>query len=220
MATDFATRHGGEAQMDNDTTVFVIDDDSAVLRSLHWLIESVGLNVECFDSAKSFLAKFDLNRSGCIVLDVRMPGMSGLDLHDHLRAAGCQIPVIMVSAVGDIPIAVRAMKNGAIDFLEKPVSDQVLLDQINRALRADLQQREANSAVGEIAERFATLTKREREVIRLVVQGLSSKEVAQELKASFKTVEAHRAKIMKKMNARSVAHLMHMSLRIPELRPK
>jgi FixJ family two-component response regulator len=198
--------------MSDDPTVFVVDDDRAVRKSLRWLLESVDLKVETFESAREFLEKYEPHRPGCVVLDVRMPGMSGLELQDHLRSAGIDIPVIIITGYGDIPMAVRAMKAGAIDFIEKPVCDQVLLEHIHDALEVDQKRRQVRTNSREVVERLQSLTRREAEVMEYVVQGLSSKEIAKELDVSFKTIEAHRAKIMKKMDAKSVPHLIHMNL--------
>lgn len=196
-------------------TVFVVDDDPAVRKSLCWLMESVGLRVETFASAQEFLAAHDPDQPGCVVLDVRMPGMSGLDLQEQLRERGCRAPIIVMTAYGDVPMAVRAMKSGAVHFFEKPVSEQVLLDFIQRAIADDLSRRASEEQEREIEHRFARLTKRESEVLRMVVDGFSSKEVGARLGVSFKTIEAHRAKIMRKMEADSVPHLIRMYMTLP-----
>lgn len=198
--------------MTENPTVFVVDDDRAMRKSLRWLIESVNLPVETFESAREFLEKYDPTRPGCVVLDVRMPGMSGLELQDYLRSQDIKIPVIIITAYGDVPMAVRAIKAGALDFIEKPVCDQVLLDHIHDALELDRKNRETEAENREIVARYESLTKREAEVMEHVVAGQSSKEIAGELGVSFKTIEAHRAKIMKKMDAKSVPHLIHMNL--------
>lgn len=198
--------------MSDDPTVFVVDDDRAMRKSLRWLLESVELKVETFESAREFLEKYETHRPGCVVLDVRMPGMSGLELQDYLRSEGIHIPIIIITAYGDVPMAVRAMKAGAMDFIEKPVCDQVLLEHIHEALEVDQKRRQVRTNSREVTERLQSLTRREYEVMELVVQGLSSKEIAKKLDVSYKTVEAHRAKIMKKMDAKSVPHLIHMNL--------
>ncbi len=198
--------------MGEEPTVFVVDDDRAVRKSLRWLIESVELNVETFESAQEFLEKYEPHRPGCVVLDVRMPGMSGLELQDHLRTHGIDIPVIIITGYGDVPMAVRAMKAGALDFIEKPVCDQVLLEHIHDALEVDQKRRQVRTNSREVTERLQSLTRREAEVMQFVVAGMSSKEIAKKLDVSFKTIEAHRAKIMKKMDAKSVPHLIHMNL--------
>jgi two-component system, LuxR family, response regulator FixJ len=195
-----------------EPAVFVVDDDRAMRKSLRWLIESVNLRVETFESAREFLDNYDRHRPGCVVLDVRMPGMSGLELQDHLRENEIDIPIIIITAYGDVPMAVRAMKAGAIDFIEKPVCDHVLLEHIHDAIEMDQKRRQVRADNQEVAHRLETLTKREVEVMEMVIAGLSSKEIASELGVSFKTIEAHRAKIMKKMDAKSVPHLIHMNL--------
>lgn len=198
--------------MDSEPTVFVVDDDDNIRASLRFLIESVGLRAQTFASAQAFLENYDPAEPGCVVLDVRMPGMSGLELQDELNARGIEIPVIIVTAYGDIQMAVRAIKAGAVDFVEKPAGEQALLDQIQKAIAKDSEIRETRADQQVVTERFERLTPREREVMELVVDGLSSKEIAAQLGVSFKTVEAHRAKIMKKMEARSVPHLIRLSL--------
>ena len=193
-------------------TVFVVDDDPSFRKSMRWLIESVGLNVQTYASGQEFLDAYDDSVAGCVVMDVRMPGPSGLDLQERLRENGIEIPVIIVTAYGDVPMAVRAMKAGAIDFVEKPFSDQQLLDQIQRAITEDLKNRQDREWSSTIEQRVSQLTPRERQVMDRVVAGLSSKEIGAELGISFKTIEAHRAKIMKKMQARTVSHLIRMNL--------
>ena len=200
--------------MDSSPVVCVVDDDPAMRKSLKWLIESVGVKVQTYSSAAEFLSQYDDTVPGCLVLDVRMPEMGGLDLQEKLQRDGVEIPVIIITGFADVPMAVRAMKAGAIDFVEKPVSDQILLDLIHRAIARDSERREKQEASDVVAERMATLTKREREVMRFVVDGFSSKEIAADLGVSFKTIEAHRAKIMKKMQAKSVPHLIHMNITV------
>jgi len=197
-----------------EATVFVVDDDPAIRKSLRWLIESVGLKVQTYELASEFLERYSPDRPGCLVLDVRIPGMSGLELQEKLRARGYDIPVIIVSGYGDVPMAVRAMKAGAVDFLEKPVSDQVLLDYIQKGIERDIKNKAARLQNKELLERKSTLTRREHEVMDYVVSGFSSREIADKLNVSFKTVEAHRAKIMKKMQAKSVPKLIQMELQI------
>ena len=191
-------------------TVFVVDDDPAVRKSLRWLMESVGLKVQTFGSAAEFLATYNPERPGCVVLDVRMPGMSGLELQEQLHERGNRLPVIIVTAYGDVPMAVRTMKSGAVHFFEKPVSDQVLLDQIQRALAQDLARRQLETQNHHLEKRFSRLTKREIEVLECVIAGMSSREIGLKLGVSYKTVEAHRAKIMRRMEASSVADLMRI----------
>ncbi len=193
-------------------TVFVVDDDEAMRNSLAWLIESEGLRVETFESAQSFLAACYPGRGGCLLLDVRMPGMSGLELQEHLRHRQIRLPVIIITGHGDVPMAVRAMKAGAVDFIEKPFDDETLLATIQRALELDAYQRSQQAGRAEIAARLAQLTPREHEVMLMVTDGMSNKEIANELSVSAKTVEAHRARVMEKMEARSLAELVRMVL--------
>jgi RNA polymerase sigma factor (sigma-70 family) len=190
----------------------VVDDDEAMRNSLAWLIESEGLRVETFDSAQSFLAACYPGRAGCLLLDVRMPGMSGLELQEHLRHRQMRLPVIIITGHGDVPMAVRAMKAGAVDFIEKPFDDETLLATIQRALELDAYQRSQQAGRAEIAARLAQLTPREHEVMLMVTDGMSNKEIANELGVSAKTVEAHRARVMEKMEARSLAELVRMVL--------
>ncbi len=197
-------------------TVFVVDDDEAMRDSLRWLIESVGLPVECHPSAESFLESYYPGRSGCLLLDVRMPGMSGLELQEYLHRHEIHIPVIIITGHGDVPMSVRAMKEGAIDFIEKPFNDELLLDAIRNALAVDEKQREARALRAELAARLATLTPREHEVMEMVTAGRSNKEIASALGVSAKTVEAHRAKVMDKMQAGSLAELVRMSMILGE----
>lgn len=191
-------------------TVYIVDDDQATRKSLRWLVETLGVPVQTFHCAVSFLDAYDPSQPGCLVLDVMMPGMSGLDLQRELRSRGIDIPVIVLTGYGDVPTAVRALKNGAVEFLEKPFNDDVLLDQIRKALALDSRRRRQRVARDEVYERMSRLTPRENEILMLVVEGLSSKEIAAKLEVSFKTVEAHRAKVMRKMEAESVAQLVRL----------
>jgi two-component system, LuxR family, response regulator FixJ len=195
-----------------EATVFVVDDDAAVCDSLRFLIESVGLRVETFASAGAFLAAYEPGTPGCLVLDLRMPGMSGLELQEQMARRGLNLPVIIITAHGDVPAAVRAMRAGAIDFMSKPFSDQALLDRIHQALEKDAQARSERAARDAVAARIALLTPREREVMDLVVSGKANKEIAAVLDLSAKTVETHRARVMDKMQANSVADLVRMAL--------
>jgi RNA polymerase sigma factor (sigma-70 family) len=195
-------------------TVFVVDDDQAMRNSLKWLIESVGVPVESFASADDFLAHFQAGRPGCLVLDVRMPGMSGLELLEHLAQKGLRIPAVIITGHGDVPMAVRAMKSGAVDFIEKPFNDEVLLDAIRRAMAFEEQQRSQYSEHRQIKERLGHLTPREHEVMEMVCDGRSNKEIANMLGVSAKTIEAHRARVMEKMQAGSLAELVRMSLTV------
>jgi RNA polymerase sigma factor (sigma-70 family) len=199
-------------KLSREPTVFVVDDDAALRKSLCWLIESINLKVKTFSSARAFLDSYDPQTPGCLVLDVRMPGMSGLELQAKLSTDGVAIPIIVITGYGDVPMAVRAMRAGAVDFIEKPVSDQVLLDRIQQAIAEDSKRRAARQEQAEFHERLELLTPREREVLRMVVAGLSSREIGEQLDVSFKTIEAHRAKIMKKMEATGVPHLVRMAI--------
>ena len=199
-------------QISAAATVFVVDDDDAMRNSLEWLIESEGHRVETFGSAQAFLDTYYPGRSGCLLLDVRMPGMSGLELQEHLRQQQIRIPVIIITGHGDVPMAVKAMKAGALDFIEKPFDDDTLLATIQRALEVDASQRLQQAGRAEYATRLAQLTPREHEVMLMVTDGKSNKEIANELGVSAKTVEAHRARVMEKMEAHSLAELVRMVL--------
>jgi two-component system response regulator FixJ len=201
-------------------TVFVVDDDQAMRSSLQWLIESVGLSVESFASADEFLRSYYPGRAGCLLLDVRMPGMSGLELQDYLNQHQIEIPVIIITGHGDVHMAVRAMKSGAVDFIEKPFNDEMLLDAIRNALTLDDRRREQRSAKAAIAERLEQLTPREYEVMEMVTSGKSNKEIANVLGVSAKTVEAHRARVMEKMQAGSLAELVRMAISATESDPE
>jgi two-component system response regulator FixJ len=193
-----------------EPTVYVVDDDPGMLKSLRWLIETLGVPVKTFSRPTSFLDAYEAGQPGCLILDVRMPEMDGLDLQQELNQRGIEIPVIMLSGYGNVPTVVRALKRGAIDFLEKPIDDEILLEQVRRALALDERRREARGPLDAVRQRMTRLTPREREVLWLVVDGLLSKEIASRLHISFRTVEAHRAKIMSKMEAMSVAELVRM----------
>jgi RNA polymerase sigma factor (sigma-70 family) len=195
-----------------NATVFVVDDDEAMRNSLKWLVETENLRVETFASAHEFLDAYYPGRAGCILLDVRMPGMSGLDLQAHLRGENIRIPIIIITGHGDVPMAVQAMKAGALDFIEKPFDDELLLSSIRRALALDAEQRLRQESRAELAMRLAQLTPREHEVMEMVTDGKSNKEIANALGVSAKTVEAHRARVMEKMGARSLAELVRMVL--------
>jgi FixJ family two-component response regulator len=195
---------------DDGETVFIIDDEEPVRRSLRYLLEAVKLKVEDFDSAEAFLAAKTTAASGCIVLDVRMPGISGPELMDRLNRGGPSMPIIFLSAHGDVPLAVRAMRGGAIDFLQKPPNSQVFLDCVRRALEHSRRTREERTEAASVEQRLATLTAREREVLEGLIAGRSNKLIARELEISYKTVEAHRGRLMRKMSASSYAELVNM----------
>ena len=197
--------------MPAEPTVFVVDDDQAVRESLRWLVESVGLAVRTHGSAQAFLDEYDPQHPGCLVLDVRMPGASGIELQEDLRDMGSEIPIIFITGHADVATAVRAMKAGAVDFIEKPFSDQLLLDHIHRSIEQDRERRAERARALDIMGRRESLTPRQRRVMDLVVGGSLNRMIAQELGIGVKTVEAHRAKVMEKMKARSVAELVKLA---------
>ena len=203
---------------DPQVTVFVIDDDEAVRNSLRLLLKSVGLPVKMFGSAKEFLPSYDPHQPGCMVLDIRMPGMSGLELLQQLNLRGATIPVVFITGHGDIPMAVEAMQNGAFDFLQKPFRDQDLIDRVQRALERDASTRAQLKATDKIREHLDTLTPREREVLELVTAGKPNKVMAADLGVSQRTIEIHRARVMEKMQARSLAQLVRMVLDLQQPR--
>ncbi|MEW6271707.1 MAG: response regulator [Thermodesulfobacteriota bacterium] len=198
--------------MPSDAIVYVVDDDAAVRDGLRFLVESVDLRVESCASAQAFLDAYDASRPGCLVLDVRLRGMSGLDLQDELAKRGVSIPTIIITGHGDVPMAVRAMKMGAVDFVEKPFNDQQLLDRIQQAIDKDRDRRRDGEERAHMQARLATLSPREREVMDLLVVGKANKEVAEHLGLSTRTVEGHRARLMEKLGCESLAELVRISL--------
>jgi FixJ family two-component response regulator len=195
-------------------TIFVVDDDLAVRDSLKLLLRSVGQAVETYGSAQEFLDAYSEDRPGCLVLDIRMPGMSGLELQQKLNEKHSILPIIFITGHGDVPMAVEAMQAGAVDFIQKPFRDQDLIDRINQALERDSNNRAALGERNDIRKRLETLTPREREVLDLVVHGKANKVIAGDLKLSQRTVEIHRARVMEKMQASSLAHLVRMVLEV------
>lgn len=197
--------------MSSDAIVFVVDDDEAVRQSTAWLIESIGLKVITFTSADEFLENFN-QQQGCIVMDVRMPGMSGLEAQEEMKNRGMTLPLIFITGHGDVPMAVRALKRGAFDFIEKPFNDQLLLDSVQRGLKCNSEAMESFIRNESIDKRISALTPREKEVMMRVTEGKPNKVIAHELSVSIKTVEVHRARMMEKMEAGSVAELVKISL--------
>lgn len=196
--------------------VFVVDDDAAVRESLALLVKSMSLAAETYASAQEFLEHYDGTRPGCLVLDIRMPLMSGLDLQQVLASRGLDVPIIFITGHGDVSMAVQAMRAGAVDFLEKPFKDQDLLDRIYQALELDRRRRAALEDAAAVRARFATLTPREREVLERLVLGQANKVIAVELALSERTVEIHRAKVMSKTAAKSLAELVALVTRLRE----
>jgi two-component system response regulator FixJ len=209
------------APEENDTpqsaqTVFVVDDDPDVRDSLSVLLSSANFQVETFESARAFLASNAFNRAGCLVADVRMPDMDGLELQEEIGKRRSKLPVIIITGHGDVPLAVRAMKAGAVDFLEKPFEEERLIGAIRRALTAHSEMQSQAKVVEAVSARIAQLTGREREVLSLVVAGRANKEIARALNISPRTVEIHRAHVMEKMEADSLAELVRLTMRITD----
>lgn len=198
--------------MTEQATVFIVDDDEQVRSALTLLMESVGLTAQSFASAQEYLDQFDPDKPGCLILDVRMPGISGLDLQARLTAERIHPPIIIITGHGDVPMAVRAVRAGALDFIEKPFNNQVMLDSVHRAIETDSVQRGETSRLQEIEEHYNGLTPREKEVLQCVIAGKRNKVIASELNITQSTVEAHRSKVMEKMSAESLSDLMRMAI--------
>jgi len=194
----------------SEPTVFIVDDDAAVLDSIAELVMSVGLQAATFRSSREFLDGFDPELPGCLVLDVRMAHISGPALQDELNAIGARIPIVFISGHGDIAVAIKTIKAGAVDFVQKPYREQQLLDSINEALRRDAESRLVTNTGEGFAERLATLTEREHDVLEQVAKGLSSKSIARLLDIGYRTVELHRGHIMEKLRVRSAAELIRI----------
>jgi len=194
--------------------IYLVDDDEAVRDALGMLFKSIGLKHEAFSSALEFLERYDMSRHSCLVADIRMPGLSGLELQQRLNEQRCEIPIIFITGHGDVPMAVNAMKSGAADFVQKPFRDEDLIDRIKKALERDRDRRKTRAEENEIWGRLALLTPRETEVMQRVARGQANKVIAMDLGVSQRTVELHRARVMKKLGLRSVAELVHAIDRI------
>lgn len=206
--------------MSEDTAIVaLVDDDPAVRDAVSFLLETVGIECQSYASADAFLDGHDPTSTSCIVLDIRMPGMSGLELQDELVRRGWKAPIVFITGHGEIAMAVRAMRNGAFDFIQKPFKDQELIDSINAALVIARSQRQSLRDVGELREAFGTLSPREREVMGLVTEGKPNKVIAFDLGVSQRTVEIHRARVMQKMGARNLAELVRTQIRLEQAAP-
>ena len=194
------------------STVYIVDDDQSIRHAMELLMRSVGLDYEIFHSGDDFLKDHTNDRAGCLVLDIRMPGLGGLELQEKLNDMGSTLPVIFITGHGDVPMAVEAMQKGAVDFIQKPFRDQELLDRIGEALKTDQERRSAREEKAEVRDRIDKLTNREHQVLDLVVTGKPNKVIAYELGVSQRTVEIHRARVMEKMQAKSLADLVRMHL--------
>ncbi|MCG6970528.1 MAG: response regulator transcription factor [Gammaproteobacteria bacterium] len=195
-----------------ESIVYVVDDDKLARESLEWLIDSVGLPVKVYESGQTFLNDYRPGQAGCLVLDVRMPDINGMDLHTKLKQDGCTLPVIIMTGHADVAMAVRAMKAGAYDFIEKPYNDSLMLERIQSAIAFDLDNRKAQERIDSVKERLSKLTPREYEVLQYVLKSTANKIIAAELNISIKTVELHRSNLMTKMQAGSVTELVRLAL--------
>jgi RNA polymerase sigma factor (sigma-70 family) len=200
--------------MSESGTVFVVDDDPAIRRSLERLLRSAGYGTQTFDSARAFLASGRAQEPGCLVLDLRMPVVGGLELQHELDSAGCDIPIVFITGHGDVPAAVEAMRGGAVDMLTKPIDDAALFAAINRAMATGHARQASREEMVEMRQRFSRLTPREREVFALVITGLLNKQVAGKLGTSERTVKVHRARVMSKLRASSLAELVRIGQRL------
>ena len=204
------------ADKNNAPVIYVVDDDEGMRRALDTLLSTVGYKTAVFAHPSAFLADIKPDAPGCLVLDIRMPDMSGLEVQQHLNRMGSMLPVIFITGHGDVPMAVQAMKEGAFEFIQKPFRDQDLLDRINHALKLDAENRTTVARRAEVLHRLESLTPRERQVMDMVVEGAANKVIAIDLDLSERTVEIHRAKVMEKMGARSVAHLVRLHLTLTD----
>lgn len=203
--------------MTQDTArVYIVEDDEAVRESLQLILESIGYRVATYESANQFIEAWNAEMAGCLVLDIRMPGMNGMELQRRLNERNSILPIIFVTGHGDVPMAVEAMQQGAVDFVQKPYREQELLEKIERAFRLDSDNRESLQSKQEIAARLSSLTPRELEVLRLMVEGKANKVIAIDLNISQRTVEIHRARVMEKLGANSLAHLVRMVMAADE----
>jgi FixJ family two-component response regulator len=198
--------------MSGDPTIFIVDDDEPLRDAICLLLESVGYQVSAYANGEAFLQDYYPGCAGCLVLDIRMPGMSGIELQEQMWRQGVQLPIIFISGHGDIPMAVRAMKAGAIDFLEKPFNDEDLLRSIRNALNTDSELRRIQSEKSRIATSLASLTSEERSILEMLCDGRSNKEMAQSMEMGIKILEAHRSNVMEKMGARSLAELVKLAV--------
>lgn len=194
----------------SDNLVFLVDDDAAIRDALPWLLRSRGIDSRCWSSAEAFLADYSATMSGCLILDIRMVGMTGLELYEQLLARGCSMPTIFLTGHGDVPLAVKALKHGAFDFIEKPFNDNDLVDRVLEALQHAKSRRWRDADRALLTERLATLTEREREVMNCILGGKLNKVIADELQIAMRTVEVHRARIFEKMGVRSAVELAQL----------
>ena len=199
-------------EVPQEAVVYVVDDDPGMLESTVWLFESVGLKALPFTSGRDFLEACPVDAHGCVLLDVRMPGLGGLSVQEEMRRRGLELPVIFVSGHADVPIVIRAFKAGALDFIEKPYNEQLLLDSVQQALQSRARQHASQAGLGEVDERLAALTPRERDVLLPLVRGYTNREVAEQLDISVKTVDLYRARVMKRMQAQTLADLVGMAI--------
>lgn len=199
-------------EVPQEAVVYVVDDDPGMLESTVWLFESVGLKALPFTSGRDFLDACPADAHGCVLLDVRMPGLGGLSVQEEMRRRGLELPVIFVSGHADVPIVIRAFKAGALDFIEKPYNEQLLLDSVQQALQSRARQHASRAGLGELDERLAALTPRERDVLLPLVRGYTNREVAEQLDISVKTVDLYRARVMKRMQAQTLADLVGMAI--------